>query len=387
MMNNKFIYRVLHAPTTVGGHAQGLSQALNKIGVHSKTLCFEQNYFNYSSDIVLWKKSENVFIKEAKKIYVIIKALFFYEIIHYNFGKTIAAPSFLSKSSSGLFKNLIKRVYYFYLNFLQIVELHLFKVAGKCIFMTYQGDDARQGDFLKANFDINIATQVDDKYYEPISDEWKRKSIYRISNYCSQIYALNPDLLNVLPEKTKFLPYANINLEHWRYCPPTLEQGKPIKICHAPSNRKVKGTNYILNTINELKKNGYIFNFVLIEGLSNDDAKLYYETADVFIDQLFAGWYGGVAVEAMALGKPVLSYIREKDLEKIPTEMINDLPIINVNINTLYSELVKIITMPRSKLKHLSLRSRTFVEKWHDPMRIAQHVNLDYQMAFSKVNK
>ena len=70
--------------------------------------------------------------------------------------------------------------------------------------------------------------------------------------------------------------------------------------------------------------------------LSNKEARKRYETADILIDQLLAGWYGGLAVELMALGKPVICYIREDDLKYIPKEMRDELPIINAN--TLYTQ-------------------------------------------------
>jgi hypothetical protein len=41
---------------------------------------------------------------------------------------------------------------------------------------------------------------------------------------------------------------------------------------------------------------------------------------------LFAGWYGGLAVELMALGKPVLAYIREEDLSFVDPQMRYELP-------------------------------------------------------------
>ena len=43
-----------------------------------------------------------------------------------------------------------------------------------------------------------------------------------------------------------------------------------------------------------------------------------YRDADIVVDQLLAGWYGGFAVEAMALGKPVIAYLRESDLHHVP---------------------------------------------------------------------
>jgi glycosyltransferase involved in cell wall biosynthesis len=273
--------------------------------------------------------------------------------------------------------------YYGYLNFLQLFELWLFMLAGKRIFMTYQGDDARQGDFLRNHFEINIATEVDDDYYTSLSDKWKRKSIDRLSYHCSQIYALNPDLLYVLPAKSKFLPYANIKLEDWPYSPPQLDENISLKICHAPSNRDVKGTNFILSVVNQLRAEGYALDLILIEGLSNNEAKKQYQKADIFIDQLFAGWYGGVAVEAMALGKPVLSYIREDDLKFISLDMRNDLPIVNVNAECLYSEIKRFIEMPRTELALASLQARAFVEKWHDPVKIAKEIKQDYEASIS----
>ena len=90
---------------------------------------------------------------------------------------------------------------------------------------------------------------------------------------------------------------------------------RPLRIGHAPSDRKTKGTQLIIDALDSLNQSGYRFEFILIEGLSNEEARKKYETIDVLVDQLFAGWYGGLAVEAMALGKPVLVYLREEDFK------------------------------------------------------------------------
>ncbi len=58
---------------------------------------------------------------------------------------------------------------------------------------------------------------------------------------------------------------------------------------------------------------GVRFEFTLVEGLHREEAKRLYERADLFVDQLILGWYGGVAVELMALGKPVIAHIRPGD--------------------------------------------------------------------------
>src|SRR5262249_9205527 len=50
----------------------------------------------------------------------------------------------------------------------------------------------------------------------------------------------------------------------------------------------------------------------IVEGLHHDEARRRYERADIVVDQLNAGWYGLFANEAMALGKPVVTFLHEE---------------------------------------------------------------------------
>jgi glycosyltransferase involved in cell wall biosynthesis len=104
-----------------------------------------------------------------------------------------------------------------------------------------------------------------------------------------------------------------------------------------------------------------------------------YEQADLVIDQLLVGWYGGMAVEAMALGKPVISYIREGDLRFIPPAMSSQLPIIRATPSTLYDVLSEWLTVRRQELSRVGSRSRAYVERWHDPLWIANRLKREYE--------
>lgn len=376
-------YKVLHAPTTVGGNPRGLSEALNSIGVYSRTLTLQQTYFNYPADYVLWSGSDGLFKREIKRLAALIYVAFKYDVIHYNFGTTIAAPACYYSPPTSVINGLLRWVYCGYLDALQLVELKTYRALGKPLFVTYQGDDARQGDYSLANFRFSIAAQVEESYYYKASDEFKRRSIDRLSQYCTTIYAVNPDLLHVLPVGSKFVPYSHISLDEWAPQYTQLEKRK-LRIAHAPSHRKGKGTELILAALEKLEAEGFEFELVLVEGLSNEEAKKLYGTADVLVDQLFAGWYGGLAVEAMALGKPVLVYIRNEDLKFIPDEMAADLPFVNVDPETIEEGLRKVLTMPREDLLALAKRSRAYVEKWHNPVKIASELIVDYEKALSK---
>ncbi|SDA78191.1 Glycosyltransferase involved in cell wall bisynthesis [Algoriphagus alkaliphilus] len=370
--------KVLHLPTTVGGNPQGISKHLRILGVDSQTWALRQNYLGYPVDKVIWKDSDNFFQREWKRLKALAYVFQDWDAIHFNFGTTLFIQEPYIPTSS-LARNLFRKFYAGYLDLMQGIELRVLKWRKIPLFVQYQGDDARQGDFCLRNFKITAATQVGSEYYNERTDSQKRIQIERMARFCFKVYGLNPDLLYVLPLGAEFLPYSHISFEEWKphY---TQLQNRPLRIGHAPSNRKGKGTDFVIAALEELKSEGYQFEFVLIEGVSNAEAKLIYQDIDVLVDQLFFGWYGGLAVEAMALGKPVLVYLREEDLYYIPNKMKEELPFINVHSESIKAGLKSVLELPRQDLFELAKKSRDFVLKWHDPIAIANRLVEDYKL-------
>lgn len=370
--------RILHCPNIVGGHAQNLARFERKLGLDSWAVALKTNYADYECDEVLCKEKYGILKQEFKRWLLLFRALFCYDIIHLNFGSTILTLRLDDRPIFKLdFKFFSLRSLYF--KIFEYKDLWLMKIFKKAIIVTYQGDDARQKDFCVENFEITHAKEVGSEYYPPGSDEKKRKTISKFNFYADIIYALNPDLLHVLPHKTKFLPYGHIDIEEWKYIGVNRDHLQTPVVLHAPSHEDAKGTKYIIDAVERLKKENITFTFILVEGMSIAEAKRQYEKADLLVDQLLAGWYGGLAVELMALGKPVICYIREEDLKFITDEMRNDLPIINATPNSIYSVLKEWLTNKKRFLNETGKKSRSYVEKWHDPIIIAQRLKNDYE--------
>jgi glycosyltransferase involved in cell wall biosynthesis len=97
------------------------------------------------------------------------------------------------------------------------------------------------------------------------------------------------------------------------------------------------------------------------------------------VDQLLAGWYGGLAVEVMALGKPVVAYLRCEDLAFLPESMRAELPIVSAEPATIYAVLKRLLGEDAGQLARLGERSRAYVEHWHDPRSIAARLKADYE--------
>ncbi|MBO9536959.1 glycosyltransferase family 1 protein [Herbaspirillum sp.] len=377
---SKSTLKVLHLPTTVGGNPQGLSKQLGKAGVFSKTWAFQGNYFNYDCDHVIWNQDDTFISREFKRLRAILNAAAHFDVIHFNFGQTLAQRSAKPNATSVL-KKLKHTLSDCYLDILQIVELNLYKAYGRPLFVHYQGDDARQGDVSLKLFKYSAAQRVPEGHYSAETDALKRKMIQRLNKYCAQIYAVNPDLLHILPKRSRFIPYCHISLDEWQPFYTQRDNSRPLRIGHAPTNRAAKGTDLILAALDALAAEGYQYELVLVEGVSNAEARKKYESVDVLIDQLFYGWYGGLAVEAMALGKPVVVYIREEDLGFIPEQMKADLPFIQATPDTVKETLRHVLEMPREELYRLAQCSRAYVERWHDPVKIAKEIQADYEKA------
>ncbi|MEM5805351.1 MAG: glycosyltransferase [Candidatus Aenigmatarchaeota archaeon] len=180
------------------------------------------------------------------------------------------------------------------------------------------------------------------------------------------IIVSSPDLLEFLPE-ARFFPVA-IDLEEWNLVKYKKDKNDTLTILHAPTDRFIKGTDIILKTINELKKEGYNIRFLLLEAIPRVEVKKFYSKADIVIDQILLGWYGVFSVECMALGKPVCAYIRD-DLKKFA----KGCPIINVNKENIKEKLKKVIESKNLREK-ISKKSVKYVKKVHDSVKIAEKI-------------
>lgn len=366
--------RVLHCPDLVGGQPYQLAKAERAIGLKSQCVALQPHPFGYPADRVLSSGGEAAL--QLARWRLLAMALRHYDVIHFNFGQSAMPQRLpLDAASKRNLPSWTRRLYNLYAAPLELADLRLLKLNGKFIVMTYQGDDARQGDFLRAHYEIHPADEAG--YYTAESDRLKRARIETVGRYADAVFAVNPDLLHVLPARARFMPYAHLDVA--AITPPGGTTRAVPMVLHAPSHRGVKGTRFVLDAVNRLKSEGVPFEFVLVEGLSHVEAMRLYAGADILIDQLLVGWYGGLAVELMALGKPVVAYIRDRDLHFIPPAMRAELPVVNATPDSITRVLRELLTVRRHELGELGMRSRRYAEVWHDPARIASHLKSTYQ--------
>ena len=161
----------------------------------------------------------------------------------------------------------------------------------------------------------------------------------------------------------RWVPDAHVvppGLDLRDYAPvPSTDRDRPI-VLHAPSSRRRKGTEHVIAACD-----GLDVELDVVEGLQHDEARRHYERADIVIDQLNAGWYGIFALEAMALAKPVLSYLREEAVRQAENEMGVEVPVVPVTKETLREEIAA-LAADVERRRQIGAVSRAFVEQIHD---------------------
>ena len=371
--------RVLHCPTDVGGNPQSLARMERELGLDSVSLVFRRSKFHYESDRVLFAAGDSFLRREVKIWNLIFSAVKYCDIVHYNFGQPLM--SYMPRNGcvwppGQAARTLLGRPYRALFEFF---DAALFRRSSKGIIVTYQGDDARQGDYCRANHAITNASEVD--YYTPTSDAHKRHMIATFNSYADRIYALNPDLISVLIA-AEFLPYAHVDPRNWEVVYPE-PRARPC-VLHAPTHREAKGTRFLLEAAERLRQEGVSFDLELVENLPQAEARRRYREADLVVDQLLGGWYGGFAVETMALGKPVIAYLRESDLHVLPPDMRAELPVINATPATIYDVLKNWLTVRRHVLPERGRAGRAYIERWHDARAIAKRLIAEYAVILQK---
>ena len=145
------------------------------------------------------------------------------------------------------------------------------------------------------------------------------------------------------------------------------DRARPV-ILHAPSSRRRKGTEHVLAACEGLDAD-----LVLVEGLRHDEAFERYRDADIVVDQLSSGWYGLFAIECMALGKPVVTYLHEEGVRRTEDAFGTRVPVVSTTPDTLRATLEPLVASA-SERRRIGEASRAYVERVHDLERVADRL-------------
>jgi glycosyltransferase involved in cell wall biosynthesis len=172
------------------------------------------------------------------------------------------------------------------------------------------------------------------------------------------------DAIRWIPDAEVVPP--GIDLTEYTPVPPE-DRPRPL-VVHAPSSRRRKGTEHVIAACEQLE-----VELEIVEGLRHDEARRHYERADIVVDQLNAGWYGLFAIEAMALGKPVVTFLHDEAVARTEEAFRVRVPIVSASAETLVERLRPLIESAEER-RGVGSASRAYVERVHDAERVADRL-------------
>lgn len=244
----------------------------------------------------------------------------------------------------------------------------------RCFVWTYGGDVRDQQATLQLG-EPNCCTDCRSVGIACICFAGKnRTNISRVVRAATQTFAMG-DMIEYVPGSRKDLFFWPVELDrdsNATYRPdfPTMHRERTLRVVHAPNHPQFKGTTYLVAAIEELKAEGLEIELVLVQGKSNAEALSVYRSADVIFDQCMIGFHGYFALEAMALGKPVMCFIRKPETYLLAAA---ECPIINTTTRTLKNDL-RALVHDRANLEQLGRQGRNYVEKHYSMEAFAKRL-------------
>jgi hypothetical protein len=169
------------------------------------------------------------------------------------------------------------------------------------------------------------------------------------------------DALRWVPDATVVPP--GVDLAAITPVPPA-DRKRPV-VVHAPSSRRRKGTEHVLRACE-----GLDVDLRIVEGLPHDEAFALYRDADIVVDQLNAGWYGVLAIECLALGKPVVTFLHD-DAKRLTEDAYGiEVPLVGATADTLRDRLTELVEQGPAERRRIGEASRAYAERVHDVERI-----------------
>ncbi len=160
-----------------------------------------------------------------------------------------------------------------------------------------------------------------------------------------------------------------IDLDQWR--PSSRESNADgssgtVNVVHAANHRAFKGTEFVVEAVERLKREGLKVELILLEGKQNSEVQRVLEhEADILVEQLIATGHALSGLEGLASGIPVISNL-EDEAYLLPVRrwtFFSECPIVSASPETVVDVLRKLVTRP--KLRHqLGKAGRQYAEKY-----------------------
>jgi glycosyltransferase involved in cell wall biosynthesis len=303
--------RVLHLPVNLAGTGWANVRALRRRGVDATLLVFRpQRWRPHEHDVSLdIPREAKLLRRQAKQWAALVRWLPRTDVFHFYFGQTLVPKAAM---------------------------VPIMRATRRKSVMHFLGDDIRGKSPRELAYGKRFDRQIVGSY---AATRW-------------------------VPEATVVPP--GLDLDEYRAVPP-VERERPL-VVHAPSDPEKKGTRYVVEACEQLP-----VELDVVYGVPNAEARERYKQADVVVDQMHYLWHGVFTIEAMALGKPVVTHLDEEAVRRTEEAFGVEVPIVRATPETLVAALGPLVESFEER-RRLGEASRAYAEQVHDIDKVADRL-------------
>jgi glycosyltransferase involved in cell wall biosynthesis len=328
--------RVLQGTYEIAGQGMLLARGLRECGCDAEALSYRVDWDGRAGDRVIELDPLPPLARGAAMIRTFLRYAPACDVFHFHFGTSILP---------------------------RLADVPVLDRLGKKIVFHFHGCDIRNRKHMLAAHRYSTCTECD-PFCRPVR---QRRLLELAAKHADLVFYSTLDLAESVPGGSH-LPLA-IDVERWARAArerPLVDPERrdgidgPVVIGHAPTNRLIKGTRHLAAAVERLRRERPRVELRLMERRPWAEVPDFLAGCDLVVDQLLMGWYSLVAVEAMAMGKPVVLRIRDDPRRAAPEP-----PIAGADPDTVFEVLRDLVRDPARRAE-LGARGAAFAREHHD---------------------
>lgn len=335
-----------------------MAQADSRLGNEADTVVFSNYYIASNFDVVLkiYKDAVTSERGEYTELFhniVLVWALLRYDNFHLFNDRGLAVPTGGYGSDFGI----------------ALREMELYRAAGKQLYTYAYGADHRMRQKTLASGRFNFCMECPEPGRFCVCDDaGGERMLAEIAARSTAVIATGL-AMEQIPE-ARNLYYTVVDTDVLELAaPPDAAASRPLRVGHFPNHGYFKGTKYLEDAIAKLRAEGELIELDMISGVPQTEILARMATVDVLVDQLISGAFGLTAIEAMALGRPVIGHLRAG----VALADLDGCPIIRADPDTIGDVLRKVLR-ERDTLPEIGSRSRDYVVRHYSVDALARRL-------------
>jgi hypothetical protein len=328
------------------------------LGFQSSSLVFNTYYVSRSFDINLilfegaLRLTRSRWCLSVFRHFVFAWALLRFDVFHYFYDRGLL----LSEKRYGI----------------NASEIDLLTKSGKRLYTYAYGADVRIRDITLSLGQPNLCQECPEPgKYCICSTELLDSSLANLARGATAQIAMG-DMVAYVPG-CRDMHYWPLDAKKMDVPPVTFRVGDTLRVAHAPNHGHFKGTRLLVEAIQRLADEGEKIELVSVQGVPNRKVIELFGGSHIVADQFVAGFHGYTALEAMALGRAVLCFLRNDRMMIDPATC----PVINTRPDQIY-DVLKRCLRGEIDLTEAGKNGRRYVERYYSLEAVAKRLGRLY---------